>query len=65
MYCIGEIPGTLHSRVYDEYESELIPGTVLILKKVVLTKPTWDIIKFVYSVRYHCSVRLKGGDTLI
>ena len=33
---IGEIPATLHSKVYEEYQSELIPGTVLILNKVAL-----------------------------
>ena len=32
---IGEMPATFHSKVYEEYQSELIPGTVLILNKVV------------------------------
>ena len=33
---IGDISASLHSEVYEQYQSELIPGTVLLLSKVVL-----------------------------
>lgn len=32
---VGEIPATLHIKVLEEYQTELIPGTIILLNKVV------------------------------
>ena len=35
MYA-GEIPATLHARVLEQYQAEVIPGSIVILSKVVV-----------------------------
>ena len=63
--CVGEIPATLHSKVYEEYQSEVIPGTVLLLRKVVLRGQSYCVIAAVCFVRCRYSAHLREEDTLM
>jgi len=56
----GEIPGTLHARVYETYQKELIPGTVLILQKVTIYCMGVNTSSF---CRCQYSAHLREGST--